>query len=273
MVARRRNRHHRRHRPALQKLLPRLLLAAVAIVVLLLALMMAMPSTFSYLRQQVRQTLGVDQPAISTTGCHGIDISHHQGHIDWDEVAKDTSLQFVYIKATEGATHLDSRYERNFHEAKAKGLKVGSYHYLNSKSSVRKQAQNFILHCDKADQDLLPMVDVEGDGVKGWTPRQVRDSLWVYAELIRHHYGQYPILYSYAKFYNTVLAPHFNRFYLFIAKYSPEEPVVKGAGKHNIWQITDQGTVRGIEGKVDLDVFAEGTAINDIILNKQENAE
>lgn len=247
-----------------------LLLVKVAgiVVVLTVFMLLFMPNTFRYLWRQVWLVAEERHGGVDGTRYQGIDISHHQGRIDWSRVARDTCLQFVYVKATEGATHVDRFYERNFYQAKAKGLRVGSYHYLTSRSSVRLQARHFIRHCDVADQDLLPMVDVEGDGVKGWTAAQVRDSLWVYVELIRHHYGRYPVIYSYAQFYNETLAPNFNRFYLFIAKYSPEQPVVKGAAKHNIWQITDRGRIDGIKGNVDLDVFAHGTSIDDIIIDK-----
>ena len=42
----------------------------------------------------------------------GIDISHHQGKIDWKEVAKDKQIKFVYIKATQGTSIKDKNYEQ-----------------------------------------------------------------------------------------------------------------------------------------------------------------
>ena len=42
----------------------------------------------------------------------GIDISHHNGKIDWEKVQKGhPEIRFVYIKATEGASWVDSNYE------------------------------------------------------------------------------------------------------------------------------------------------------------------
>lgn len=67
----------------------------------------------------------------------GIDVSHHQGIIDWVAVAQDAAIQFVYIKATEGSTHLDSMYERNIREANLVGLNVGSYHYLSALGTLK----------------------------------------------------------------------------------------------------------------------------------------
>ena len=60
---------------------------------------------------------------------HGIDISHHQGTINWSEAAKDTKVGYVYIKATEGRDHVDDTYAFNVREARRNGLKVGAYHF------------------------------------------------------------------------------------------------------------------------------------------------
>lgn len=196
----------------------------------------------------------------------GIDVSHHQGHIDWARVAQDTCVKFVYIKATEGYTHVDSLYQVNLDGARKAGLKVGSYHYFTSTSDPRKQFQAFKHFADADYQDLIPMIDVEPEGVKGWTKEEILENLKVFVALAKAHYGKIPLIYSTAKFYNETLAPDFNMFPLFLARYSPKEPVVKGAGAHAIWQHSDQGTVDGIEKPVDLDVFAKGTSLQDILL-------
>ena len=65
---------------------------------------------------------------------HGIDVSNHQGRIDWNKVANDDNVQFVYIKATEGATYVSPTFEQNIREAREAGLKVGFYHFLRATS-------------------------------------------------------------------------------------------------------------------------------------------
>jgi lysozyme len=198
----------------------------------------------------------------------GIDVSHHQGLIDWIEVAKDTCVKFVYIKATEGSTHVDSMYERNISEALLSGLKAGSYHYLTSGSSIDEQFINFRNTVKSEQQMICPMIDVEAEGVKGWSKQELQGNLALFAKYVKKIYGVYPVIYSYSKFYNQMLAPRFNGFHLFLAHYSEEEPVVEGAGKHNIWQHTDMGVVNGISSTVDLDVFAAGTSLKDILIHK-----
>ena len=74
---------------------------------------------------------------------NGIDISSHQGYIDWAKVSSDKDINFVYIKATEGATYHSPHYPHNITQARRHGLLVGSYHYLSSSSSIDEQFNNF----------------------------------------------------------------------------------------------------------------------------------
>ena len=196
----------------------------------------------------------------------GIDVSHHQGKVNWSEVAKNRQIQFVYIKATQGTTIKDEYYERNIREARKHGLRCGSYHYLSSKTPIRAQFRHFYRTIKRYSQDLIPMIDVEREGVRGWTRKQVQDSVAVFAGLIKKYFGKRPLIYSQANFYNSHLAPRFNQNFLFLGKYSAERPSIKGVGRHNIWQFSERGRVNGIRGFVDLDRFMSGTSIRDIRL-------
>ena len=69
----------------------------------------------------------------------GIDVSHHNGNINWEQVP---DVEFVYIKATEGVTYVDPMYQQNIKGARAKKLRVGAYHYFRTTSSVQKQFEN-----------------------------------------------------------------------------------------------------------------------------------
>lgn len=196
----------------------------------------------------------------------GIDVSHHQGRIDWREVARDKRIKFVYIKATQGTTITDSRYDYNLREARRHGLKCGSYHFLSSQTPIRRQFRHFKSVVRKGRQDLIPMVDVEREGVRGWTDRQVKDSLALFCRLVKAHYGKSPLIYTQYKFYNSHLSPRFDRYFLFLGKYSWPQPRIKGRSRHNIWQYSDRGRIRGIKGHVDLNRFMSGTRLRDIML-------
>lgn len=181
----------------------------------------------------------------------GIDVSKHNGVIRWQQVAENRNIKFVYVKATEGSTLVDRRYRKNLEGAKKQGLLVGSYHLLTSKTSVRRQFDNFRRTAVKAEQDLVPFLDVEKDGIKGkWTARQLQDSVALFAQLVKQHYGRLPVIYTNEGFYEKYLAPAFDSYYLFIANYNRRPDL--GSARHNLWQYSEHGCVRGIGEDVDL---------------------
>lgn len=196
----------------------------------------------------------------------GIDVSHHQGNIDWKEVAKDKHIRFVYIKATQGTSVKDNNYERNIKAAHRQGLRCGSYHYLSCLTLICSQFRNFQQAMKGHKQDLIPMIDIEREGVKCWSKKQVQDSVALFAKLIKNKYGKKPLIYSHVNFYNSHLSPRFNKHFLFLSRYSSVRPSIKGVGRHNIWQYSDRGKIRGIRGHVDLDCFMSGTSLADIRL-------
>ncbi|MDD7461587.1 MAG: GH25 family lysozyme [Prevotellaceae bacterium] len=196
----------------------------------------------------------------------GIDVSRYQGKIDWSRVAADRAIQFVYIKATEGSTLVDPYYHRNMREANSYHLNVGSYHYVTSQTSIRSQFKSFTEAMSKHRQTLKPVLDIEADGVRKWSRKQAQDSLQLFVDLIKAKYGVTPIIYTYTNYYNKMLAPKFNRLHLFIAQYNKIPPVIKGVGRHNVWQHTDRGFVDGIDRPVDLNIFAEGTTLEDLLM-------
>ena len=92
---------------------------------------------------------------------HGIDLSHYQGNVFWETVGDNTKMAYVYLKATEGGTNVDSKYKQNIDLAHRYGLKVGSYHFYRARIPQQTQLKNFMAQCRPGDQDLLPMIDVE----------------------------------------------------------------------------------------------------------------
>lgn len=182
----------------------------------------------------------------------GMDVSHHQGKIDWKKVAKKSDVKFVYIKATQGATVVDDKYAYNNREARKHGILCGAYHYFSSASSVKDQFRAFTRVVKKKDQDLIPVIDIEREGMKHWSRKEIRRNLDEMIRLFRKHYGKAPIIYSQYIFYNEYLAPYYNHYILFLAKYSKGRPIIKGKGKVNIWQFTERGQIDGVKGRVDL---------------------
>ena len=69
----------------------------------------------------------------------GIDVSHHNGDIDWAKLKDAEDLLFVYVKATEGATHMDRNFKANAKGAAEAGYLTGSYHFFRMTSSAHTQ--------------------------------------------------------------------------------------------------------------------------------------
>ena len=194
----------------------------------------------------------------------GIDVSSYQKDIDWDAVCNDKKIRFVYVKATEGATYTSPHFRYNIENARKHGLKVGSYHFLRTTSSLQSQFENFTRAVKPEEQDLVPLIDIEQRG--NWTPRQIVDSLEVFIKMVSKHYNCRPMIYTMTSFYNKYLASHFKKYPLFIARYSESAPELNDGANYTLWQYTDQGTVKGIDHAVDMCRFAKDKRIADILL-------
>ena len=182
----------------------------------------------------------------------GIDISHHQGCINWGQVAtinKKDSIRFVFMKATEGAFHIDTRFSYNWEEARKKGLKRGAYHFYNPNMNSTLQANHFINTVELGAGDLPPVLDIERASTIQSNAKLVA-GLKNWLRIVEDHYGVKPIVYSGSSFYHNHLFSDLSDYPLWVANYN------KYANPTNypwhIWQFTEKGRVDGIEGRVDV---------------------
>lgn len=81
---------------------------------------------------------------------HGIDISHHQGDIDWEllrnAMIEKCPIRFILIKATEGTSILDSKFRENFTQAREYGFIRGAYHFgATSRQHVSRRTFSWIM--------------------------------------------------------------------------------------------------------------------------------
>lgn len=182
---------------------------------------------------------------------HGIDVSHYQGRINWDEVAKDPNVSYVYLKATEGVKMIDDTYDYNFSECKRVGLKVGSYLFFRPKHSPKEQFKLFVSAAKTREQDLLPVIDAEV--IKGVSVRLFQRRLLELCDLLEREYGKKPIIYTGRNFYNNYIYSNtrLRSYKFFIASYTFEEPSLNGGEDYLMWQYTASGRVKGIRGDVD----------------------
>lgn len=192
----------------------------------------------------------------------GIDVSNYQKDINWEATASDPNIKYVYIKATEGATHKQHRYRYNLENARKHGVKVGSYHFLRTSTSIQSQFNNFISLVKREEQDLVPLLDVETR--EGWTIKQLQDSVMKFAILLEEHFGCKPMIYTSSSYFNNYLGASFAGYPLFIARYSKSEPQLYFGAKWILWQFSDRGRIDGIDAMVDLSRFNRGCSIKDI---------
>lgn len=196
----------------------------------------------------------------------GIDISHYQSYIQWDEICfhydrkrqlhstpsentQRKEVDFVVAKATQGARMRDAFYRRNKTGAAEQGILFGAYHFYSAGVSAQAQADNFIRTARLQKGDLVPVLDVEPD--RNRLP--AADSVARWAEIVSKYYGARPIIYTNEDCYRNYFLKHkrLQDYHFWIARYGGEEP----SRMHLIWQCSESGVVAGITGPVDIDVF------------------
>lgn len=188
---------------------------------------------------------------------HGIDISHYQGKIDWEQLKnamiKGCPVRFVIIKSTEGSSRLDENFRENFNQARDFGFIRGVYHFWSNKSKAREQAYYFLDQVHLTDGDLPPVLDIEHKPADKSVEDFQRDVLtWLH--IVEDKYHVKPIIYTYYKFKEQYLsAPVFEDYPYWIAHYYVDK--VQYKGKWKFWQHTDVGKLPGIKGYVDFNIY------------------
>lgn len=197
---------------------------------------------------------------------HGFDFSHHQGDINWDDLATDPKSGYVYLKATEGANFVDSKYKYNFAEAKRVGLRVGSYHFFRPNVNGEVQYRNFINNIDYTRQDLLPIIDVEIHPSRNMSLAIFYKRLDILLELVTKKMGSRPIIYTGKNFYNKYFANgRYHKYKFMIAAYTFDEPVLNNNDDYVIWQYTATGEAMGVKGDVDISRLRANHKLDEIL--------
>ncbi|MEK7991545.1 MAG: GH25 family lysozyme [Thiotrichaceae bacterium] len=224
---------------------------------------------------------------------HGIDISHHQGSINWGLVADDPDANFAYIKATEGYVTLDqseayalsikaldSKFKQNTNAAIAQGLLTGLYHFarpnLNSTlAGAEKEALHFARFAAPYYSNyamLPPTLDLETSH-SSFTSTQLSNWVKKWLETVHSQLGVKPIIYTFGSYTPELIG--LTQYDLWIARYpinnggftppsSLETKYHPNTGNWSdwaIWQYTSQGGgyVNGISGTgLDRNVYDGG---------------
>jgi len=191
---------------------------------------------------------------------HGIDVSKYQGDIDWQSV-RASGITFAYIKATEGADRVDSKFYQNWQNAKAAGVKRGAYHFAFWCRKPEEEMRNFLNTVPNDPDALPPVLDVEatpksGSCKKTLYPEETIAQMRRMLEMMERHYGKRPVIYSTVDFYEAILHPSaLEEYPIWVrsTKYSPH--VHYGARKWHFWQFQSDARIAGIKGNVDRNAF------------------
>ncbi|MGO1073159.1 glycoside hydrolase family 25 protein [Lysobacter sp. CA199] len=187
---------------------------------------------------------------------HGIDVSHYQGDVDWAKV-KAAGIVFAYAKATEGNTYLDPKFAANWQAMQGAGMLRGAYHFYETYDDPVAQANNFIHTVGTLGaEDLPPVVDIEtfkGD----YGSNSVAANLQIWLDTVEKALGRRPMIYTSPSFWDQTVNADFSGYPLWIADYGVTEPKIPtGWNAWNCWQYSPAGSVDGVTGTVDLNVFA-----------------
>ncbi|MCG6151128.1 GH25 family lysozyme [Leptospira bandrabouensis] len=185
----------------------------------------------------------------------GIDVSNHQGKIEWNQVPKK-QISFVYIKATEGGDFKDKSFSYNWNEAKKVGFKVGAYHFFTLCKPGAEQAENFIQSVPLEMDSLPPVVDLEFVGNCKDRPKieNVQNEISIFLNKVDTYYKTKAILYLTNEFIEKYLGDQLFNHPIWIRNIFLH-PNTFSSLDWMIWQYKNTARIDGISGPVDLNVL------------------
>ena len=193
-------------------------------------------------------------PSWKTYSVRGVDVSHHNGRVDWRRI-RAAGYTFAYLKASEGVTFRDSTFARNRAGARAAGMVTGAYHYFSLCSPAADQARNFAAAMGPPSPGWLPpAVDLEFGGNCARRPSReaVRAELNLFLSALDSAGYQPTVLYVTQEFHDAyldgwpVISPLWVR-----SVFGPP----RFGGAWIFWQYAATGRVAGARGRIDLNLF------------------
>ena len=201
-----------------------------------------------------------------------IDVSQHQGAIDWPEVA-GAGVSAAIVKAGDGARTQDPAFERNWRGARCAGIPRGCYHFAllewrGELTSARRHVENLARILGDDPGELPWAIDYEtrilDAGIAAGGRQYVADWMIEAAEVVRELSGRPSVIYCahWAMRRLGSLIDDLKREYLWYARYpqeidysAPEPPDHPPGWPWDIWQVTGSGACAGISGDVDINIL------------------
>jgi len=170
----------------------------------------------------------------------GIDISGHQTGLDFNKIFTD----IVIIKATEGETYINPLLKMQYSKARAKGFKVGFYHFLRTNNPI-DEAKHFLKTIEGLKSDCKYIIDCESE------PNGASLRVRKFADYLISK-GKEPALYTGLSFYKDEMTSIVKDLPLWVAAYCKTRPIIKSIG----WQYSESLTIGG--QKIDHNIFDNG---------------
>lgn len=177
----------------------------------------------------------------------GLDVSNHQGVIDWDSVPKD--YRFVIVKASEGDDFIDKSYFTNAKRVKETSRLLGAYHFFHFNYEGKHQAENFISTV-KDSIDIPPIVDVEFSGnTAKYCIEDIKRELHSFIDILESYYQTRVIIYTTSNEYYKIISAEFDNPIWYRSILHPVNPTIANV---QIWQVNDKKRIDGVESFVDV---------------------
>lgn len=189
---------------------------------------------------------------------HGIDVSQHQGEIDFSKV-KESGVDFVIIRAGNTGDGEDPCFASNYENAVAAGLDVGCYWYTYATDAqgAEKDAAD-VINIIKGKSFTYPVFyDFEYESLMNYKAFDENTAMIdAFCGALKSE-GYYPGVYLSSSTYNSYVDSQVlgNKYDFWVAEYDDYDySDNKFANSFSLWQYSDKGSVSGISGNVDLDV-------------------
>ncbi len=209
--------------------------------------------------QGVKYSFGSDGALSTGSGVLGIDVSKHNGSIDWNAV-KNSGVSFVIIRcgyrgSSTGALIADPKFAANIQGATAAGLKVGLYVFSQAVNN-REAVEEASMAIEKARGYKITypiFIDVEAaggraDGIDNGTRTEV---IRTFCNTVQAE-GYTAGLYANRNWLNTKISTgSLGNVKVWLAQYAAA-PTYNG--RYEMWQYSSTGKIGGIKGNVDLNI-------------------
>ena len=205
--------------------------------------------------RMTRSLTRVVKPSNATA--QGIDVSYHQGTIDWEKVKNSGQVDFAIIRCGIGMDQTnqdDTQWENNTSECERLGIPYGTflYSYADTVEKARSEAQHVIrlvqgknltypIYYDMEDNSVMNKIDTKTAGQIAQTFLNTLEA---------NGYKNVAVYSSKSLFETKLTADIFNRYPRWVAHYND---TCGYQGSYHMWQYTNKGQIDGITGNVDLD--------------------